>query len=972
MDSSGSSDFQLTQKEEIQALQVAHEKQLAFLANMSEKEELEIREKSKSNLQLLKATVTTSQYEEIIIPMAQNSLEYDLQKLEIRRRRNVEICEKLHKDERARKEVTYHEKFVAKLAQTKQPPPATEGGVIPQHKDVSMDPNGSGRDDQPMLSNPFATPNPLPQLKLTKPLICIVQRQIIDNKPRLMMHVKSLPTKRKASESGSIDESAPKRPHLDTSLSTVNPLRTPVSTPINESRSSHQPERIITFDQVYQNGNAQFKHYIAEWPERSKEWYIVKCERHRQHFTLNPIAGAARHLNSASHGFPDRNRRSAVKELGYRVVDCDETQVRMHNKIVKEAFDNGYKPLGYKGRPRSDNIRQKRGPKVQALTGAIESRAANSGPGQENESTPERLPTESSQDSGITHPKVFHIYYGKWRVDGRKNGEFYPVMILGWDKQEGSGLSPEDTPYLHSTNLLEKSSHPPSCYKYDSTRIIGWAPGYEDGGPKVGLRKFPVMFFDVEQTVAWFPAANLSKFPLYKRKAPPRRDHPFNAARRWIAEREGFDTWEDREKSRLNALATRPRSMSAEYPPKDVNPLGCSDDSDESCSGSDAESTGSTETEKMLKKLQERGGEISDDDDYSESASDFNGNCIDHQEMDDSLDFEKEDWNRDGSHEQYADSTNSRPWAFYQLRRTDGNCEMGHTVDSHEARQAQEPRDEQKKSSMTSESTDPQRHEKSTRDANSQSDTPDMLRGNGDPRVSPSRNREEEMPSTYDVVPKLSSYNKAYNKETAHSPEDGPNSVPVSPDGQVISDHLLGTDEQALVEQTLGEENTRTRGPTTPCIEPTASTPKPAAPCTEAMASGVTYTTSAVIANDIADAKSDYELSLFSNGVTSWKRPHENDDCIKLFCSADRKKMATKGGHITIIVDPREMIGFSREPLPGSNGNSILTLRYKCGSTWRVVFDRNKQSKLEIGKIQTRGFIRWLRSVNADIKCFES
>lgn len=58
------------------------------------------------------------------------------------------------------------------------------------------------------------------------------------------------------------------------------------------------------------------------------------------------------------------------------------------------------------------------------------------------------------------------------------------------------------------------------------------------------------MFFDELQSVGWLPARDLTKFPLYKRKAPVGPDHPFNAARRWIAEREGFKTWAAREESR--------------------------------------------------------------------------------------------------------------------------------------------------------------------------------------------------------------------------------------------------------------------------------------------------------------------------------------------------------------------------------------------------------------------------------------
>jgi len=78
-------------------------------------------------------------------------------------------------------------------------------------------------------------------------------------------------------------------------------------------------------------------------------------------------------------------------------------------------------------------------------------------------------------------------------------------MILGWDDQTKGGLQDN----LASTGLLKKEASPPKCYIYgssavgDSRRsaIVGWAPGYEDGGPKVNERKFPVMFLYVHSRI---------------------------------------------------------------------------------------------------------------------------------------------------------------------------------------------------------------------------------------------------------------------------------------------------------------------------------------------------------------------------------------------------------------------------------------------------------------------------------------
>lgn len=1011
MGSSAALGFHQMWNEEKHHLKVKHESDIAFLNDLFEKEKQELREVNDTNLQRLKATVPSSLYQDLVLPMAEKALNYDLRQIENSHKKQTELAQKSHKDQRARKEIAYHEKLRLNMAQTKRSPSATEGSGAPQLKDVSIGPVGPKRDHQPMPLNSFASPNPVQRLKLTKPLACTVQSEVINGEQRLVMRVQTQPKKRKASAS---EELPPKRPHLDTSIDTsINSLRTPVSAPI--SQPSQQPERTITFDEVYQNGDAKYKHTIVEWPVHSKKWYIVKCEQHSLHFTLNPVAGAARHLNGSSHGLPDRNRDSAVKALGYRVLDCDETQVRLHNEIVEKAYANGYKPLGFKGN-RLEINRRKRQSNGQVAKGASASCATNSGPTQEKEATLGRPSTESGREtkdasspqSAITNPKTFHIYYGHWKVNGCKKGEIYPVMILGWDDQTGSGLKDTD---LHDTGLLKKTSHPPNCYSYDSRKIVGWAPGYEDGGPKVELRRFPVMFFDQSQTVAWFPAADLLKFPLYKRKAPDRPDHPFNAARRWIAEREGFKTWEDREKSRLNALELRPPSSysktSAEAPLGNPDPSADSDDSDDSDSGSDAASNLSTETEKMMKQLQERGGEVSGDDDYSTSASDIHDGGIDDKEIDENLDFEVEEWIRDNA--------SNRPWAFYQLRGQDAEHRAEGAADTQEAHEAQETHgarethEIQEGPSMTSESTamgsahklaiqacyspntcssltDSQTpHEKPIHDANSRKENAtDVTRGDGRLERSTStadsdshsshyqyqsegarkrkREEKEETTSMNGTVPELSSsrvslpsptFNKAYSKETLYSREDRPNAVPATPDTPSIGDPLVGK-----FEQTLCEETPKTSNSTIPSAEPAAP--------------GAASMTHIEFADDIADANPDYELSLFSNGVTSWERSNEDEDCVKLFYSADRMKAATRGGLLNVAVDPTEIASFSREPIAGSNGNSVLALKNKCGSSWRLVFGRTKQSKLEIGKIQARGFIRWLRSVNPGIKCIES
>ncbi|OTA56693.1 hypothetical protein K449DRAFT_159990 [Hypoxylon sp. EC38] len=499
-----------------------HKSDLALQEDLLEKEEQELRLTNECNLQKLKASLPSALYRDLILPMAEKSLKHDLQELDASHRKRLGFIEKSHFDELARHGLDYHGSHMEELARQEKLKASTPVNERP----AAMDGILSG-----LPETADAEGNEISQPQESK--------------------------KRKTSVSLEIP---PKRLRLNTA---VNSLRTPASTPSNES--AHPPERTITFDEVYQGGKAKHKDTIVEWPVGSKRWYILKCEKHGLRFTKNAIQGAAKHLSGLNHGFPDRNREVALRTLGYLVVDCNESLAKLNNSVAEEAYANGYKPPSSKSKNRASKGREtqekeRRELLKSSLSDTVSSVRASS---QGVELTPEtseiegvlELGTPSSHQkpanpwNGTTHPKTFHVYYGHWKVNlHRKDDRIYPVMILGWDNQNGSGLKDTD---LNATGLLKKNAQPPNCYIYDSNRIIDWAPGFEDGGPKVRSRKFPVMFFDESQTVAWIPARDLMEFPLYKRKAPDQPDHPFNAARRWIAEREGFKTWEDREKARI-------------------------------------------------------------------------------------------------------------------------------------------------------------------------------------------------------------------------------------------------------------------------------------------------------------------------------------------------------------------------------------------------------------------------------------
>ncbi|KAK6948782.1 hypothetical protein Daesc_010553 [Daldinia eschscholtzii] len=114
----------------------------------------------------------------------------------------------------------------------------------------------------------------------------------------------------------------------------------------------------------------------------------------------------------------------------------------------------------------------------------------------------------------------------------------------------------------------------------------------------------------------------------------------------------------------------------------------------------------------------------------------------------------------------------------------------------------------------------------------------------------------------------------------------------------------------------------------------------------------------------------EFELSQCSNGEMSWERSSA-EDCIKLFYDKDQKILASWQGPVDVTIELMEIVSFSRESIPGLEGNSILVLNNKDSSSWKLVLNQSKGSTLPTGMIQSRRFIRQLRNANPDITCLE-
>lgn len=264
-------------------------------------------------------------------------------------------------------------------------------------------------------------------------------------------------------------------------------------------------KRTIDFNEVYQDGDAEYKHIIFMYPpgDSGGDWYILKCDEHGVHFNTNPLLGAAKHLHSAQHNNLSKEHSLAIRELGHLVWDCTKELAEKNNDAVKKAFDNGYKPFN-----RNQLSKTERKSMGFAVPETIPARRTHGpwrdGPG--NVASNSTASGGSKEFAAVAYPVDGELYLGYWS----KNKTRYAVMLLPWgDLEPYTGIQGT----LLGTGLLEK---PPKCYTIDRVthEITGWAEGYEDGGRLVNKREFPVMYFDNPQkcSVGWVRAKDLTRF----------------------------------------------------------------------------------------------------------------------------------------------------------------------------------------------------------------------------------------------------------------------------------------------------------------------------------------------------------------------------------------------------------------------------------------------------------------------------
>lgn len=250
--------------------------------------------------------------------------------------------------------------------------------------------------------------------------------------------------------------------------------------------------RTITFAEVYGEPGGEkpkYKHIIVEFPPRSNRFYILKCDEHGVHFGENPLRGAAKHLASAQHGNMSKAHTTAIETLGFEVVDCTSELMEKNNAEVMQAFRENYKPFN------ANHLSQAK----RAELGFPPLETPNWQKAASQRAAKDRSANAKKQGS-VTHPEVGRFYVARTETK-------CPVLILPKNDLAPVGLQGT----LASTGIFSDSDmfKLPKCYTYEkdgNNRVLGiagWAPGYEDGGPLVKKREFPVLVVNNPDPNLW-------------------------------------------------------------------------------------------------------------------------------------------------------------------------------------------------------------------------------------------------------------------------------------------------------------------------------------------------------------------------------------------------------------------------------------------------------------------------------------
>ncbi|KAH8891178.1 hypothetical protein GQ53DRAFT_765307 [Thozetella sp. PMI_491] len=275
--------------------------------------------------------------------------------------------------------------------------------------------------------------------------------------------------------------------------------------PPPENRLSKTGRKEVDFDEVFQSGQAEEKYAIVEFPKASREWYILRCDEHNMRFGLNPISGAAKHINGDKHGHKKKEHKTAIKMLGIQVINCDAEKVERNNAVFQAEKSRDRLAMQQQG----DGIASKKKGVMPRRRSGV-SRRGSENPTEDNEwaaydtynwpgwrlEPDDDEPGSSDGGSGslkaatagpITNPVVGEVYQAFWPP----TNEWFAAVLLTIGDFGDLGIDGS----IATTGLLKDV---PDCYEYDKLEkhIFGFKPGYRDGEPRVTKRWFPCMYLE--------------------------------------------------------------------------------------------------------------------------------------------------------------------------------------------------------------------------------------------------------------------------------------------------------------------------------------------------------------------------------------------------------------------------------------------------------------------------------------------
>lgn len=703
----------------------------------------------------------------------------------------------------------------------------------------------------------------------------------------------------------------------------------------------------MRYDQVRSNA-IKDGHWdtVVEWPRSSGQFWVLFCAQHNMHFKTQALIAAAKHVNGSEHKAPNKDYSTALIEIGYYISDCNEERARIHNAEVQEKLDRGYQPSNrFAGRKKAENLDI--------------SDVASSKP-------PQPQPSERTKRQTITKPKPFHVYHCYFEK------QYWACLILDWDEQIAA--CPFDT--LEETQLFLKRAQPPQCYNRTNKKIIGWAEGYEDGGPKVHHRNFPIMYFDGQNNVGWAPASHLSKMDLTV--VPKGEQYPetsYHEARQWIATAAGYKTWEEYRASGVEIRKPTPVPMSEGQPPV-LQPTKPPSDSSES------------EFDEILEGLREKGGDDTDDEDYQDDGRGFKGGRPPAYV----IEYEDDEWTTKYNTRQEGVSA-AKSLAMQ-------GCKLAEPT----------PKPKSKTGSDVGKT---QRH-----GTNSPALPPTDLAPNGvhdrssEPRPSPGKGAPSSGSVTSEnPVARLTARRTKpigagigpgssepkirlpdlRQLETGNLSPDRTRGVksqpPEAPRGPTMKTGISDDQPSASPITSIADEGAMSAGPTTTDSRQrkasassgtnmTSEAATPSQPLINSPVSAVPapmmVSASPKTSTDARPGKSGktklYEITKYTDATQTWERADREEACVKLCSSEDDKTVATSDERVSIIIDPQQCIKPQVQTIEGREGMSLVTLPQVSGDVISMVFDRSGGSKIELGKIQARNFMRWLQAQNTKLR----